>query len=76
MSNLYTMLAAGVFIYVNSTLLSFFIGINFHFKAFSLYFRQLIEKMSELKPKKRADIKFLTKQILSKAINFQNEISM
>lgn len=69
LSTFYTMFAAGGFVYVNSTMLTLFIGVNLHFKAFSCHFNEIINEASKDPQQKNSNIR-----TLSSAINFHNEM--
>lgn len=63
------MFAAGGFLYVNSTLLTLFIGVNLHFNAFSFHFNEIINEANKNPQQKDSNI-----QLLSTAIDFHNKI--
>lgn len=63
------MMAAGAFVYVNSTLLTFFIGVNLHFNAFSFHFNEIIAEARQDPKRKSSNL-----QSLSRAIDFHNDV--
>lgn len=68
------MTAAASFLYVNSTLLTFFIGVTLHFRAFGLHFREIIENKFTIQSKQNVEQILLAKQLLCDAINFHIEV--
>lgn len=74
-STFYTMAAAGSFVYVNSTLLAFFIGVTLFFQAFSRHFRKIVKRCnSKSQSKCNADFVLKAKQSLSEAVDFHIEV--
>lgn len=63
------MMAAGAFVYVNSTLLTFFIGVNLHFNAFGFHFNEIIPQASQDPTRKCGNL-----QSISRAIDFHNDV--
>lgn len=63
------MMAAGAFVYVNSTLLTFFIGVNLHFNAFGFHFNEIITEASQNPKRKCSNL-----QSLFSAIDFHNDV--